>query len=164
MTPTLAALLVHLAELAFTDDLTGLANRRRFHAELSRNVALARRTGRPLAVLMLDVDGLKRVNDTRGHHEGDRLICDTGSLVRERLRASDLVARLAGDEFAALLPDTELDEARALAERLSDELGAALATTVSVGAAALAGDGDPLIEADRMMYEAKRAKRTLTCR
>lgn len=98
----------YLEPLAWTDPLTGLANRRGFEEELHREEARARRYGAPAAVLLLDVRGLKAINDQFGHSIGDMLLRGVGSAIRSSARESDVVARLGGDEFAALLPGADV--------------------------------------------------------
>ena len=156
-----------LQRLAETDPLTGLFNRRRFDAELARHLALSARYGARGALLVLDIDGLKRINDTYGHVVGDDVIMAAGALLRAHTRASDVPARIGGDEFAVLLPAGDVEEASAVASSL---LRAARATTsaapgrplsVSVGIATLAlsrpADATRLFEhADAAMYQVKR--------
>ena len=164
------------ADAAFAathDPLTGLANRPSFTAQLERELARSRRDRRAVAVLFLDVDGFKRVNDTHGHAAGDALLVAIGARLRERLRGQDLVARLGGDEFLALLVDLPADASEAVATVTAD-LTASMADpfelvgvrhriTLSVGAAVHPWDGtgaDQLIAAaDDAMYAAKAAVR-----
>jgi diguanylate cyclase (GGDEF)-like protein/PAS domain S-box-containing protein len=153
-----------LRALADRDPMTGLLNRRRFDEELDAHLERCRRYGPEGAVVILDVDGFKRVNDTRGHHAGDELIVAVGDLLRERLRSSDVVARLGGDEFAVILPRATRGEASLVAEALVTGVRDELGVTISLGVA-MVGDGgsrssDQLtIAADRAMYEAKAAGR-----
>ena len=162
-----------LQYLADHDPLTGLFNRRRFEAELQRQVAFNSRYGPTGAVLVLDLDHFKYVNDTLGHAIGDELIGRVGSLLRDRLRETDVVARLGGDEFAILLPSADEEQAR----RVGDDLVAAIRTqsvvmsgerslrvTACVGAALFGQEFDVsheavLVNADIAMYEAKEAGR-----
>ena len=104
--------------LADHDPLTGLFNRRRFVEELDLEIKLMRRDGHPSSLLMLDVDGLKRVNDAMGHQIGDALVRQTAELLRDRLRETDSVGRLGGDEFAVLLRGSRVNEAAAVAQDL----------------------------------------------
>jgi len=155
------------------DPLTGLANRPSFSAQLERELARSRRDRRALAVLFLDVDGFKQVNDTHGHATGDALLVAIATRLRDRLRGEDLVARLGGDEFLALIVDLAGDGTSAVATVTAD-LTASLAEpfdlegvrhriTLSVGAAVHPRDGggaDELIAAaDDAMYAAKAAIR-----
>ena len=113
-----AAAREELTRLAETDPLTGLANRRAFEARLEAEVLHARRTGAPLSVAVLDLDHFKEVNDRHGHEEGDRTLRTLAARMRSATRASDVIARVGGEEFAWLLPATTAEGARALAERL----------------------------------------------
>jgi diguanylate cyclase (GGDEF)-like protein len=155
-------------ELAERDELTGLARRRRFEEELARTAAQARRHGTPAALLLVDVDGLKSINDNHGHRAGDALLADLGRTIGAALRTADLPARIGGDEFAVILPDTALPEAETVARKVvalfdtdlqgvprpADGQGA----TVSVGAAAIEGlPGDAMEDADVALYRAKRS-------
>ncbi|WP_336922004.1 EAL domain-containing protein [Aquipuribacter sp. SD81] len=154
-----------LRRMAFYDDLTGLANRALF---MQRGRAMADRavaTGRPLAVVVLDLDTLKVVNDDLGHQAGDALLRTTAARLTASVRPGDLVARLGGDEFAALLPDTDGGVALALAQRMTDALatsvvveGRPVHASMSAGTAAAAGEVSLerlLHEADLAMYRAK---------
>lgn len=158
-----------LQHLADHDMLTGLWNRRRFEEELQRELVRARRQGTPTALLLLDLDALKEVNDTYGHACGDELIRAVAHAVRGRLRESDAVARIGGDEFAILLPSVDAAAAVSVAEKvcatvrdLAVELGElTLRTTASVGVAPADPGGADLraltAAADRAMYAAKAA-------
>jgi len=158
------------AELRFLadhDSLTGLLNRRRFRAELDQYVSFNARYGGRGAVMVIDIDGLKEVNDKLGHQAGDRLIRRVADVLRERVRATDLVARLSGDEFAVLMPQT--DTAGAL--QLGEDLRAVVAegfsqsaettpSSISVGVTmfggpSAAGSEAVLLAADQAMYQAK---------
>ena len=96
-----------IQEIADRDALTGLFSRRRFQEELEREVSRARRHGRPGALLVLDLDGFREVNDSLGHAAGDELLTRIGEALRSILRDSDVLARIGGDEFALILPDTD---------------------------------------------------------
>lgn len=154
--------------LAWNDELTRLMNRRRFTEIGTRELALAQRGGRRLVAVLLDVDDFKRVNDVHGHAGGDRLLRALGSALPAELRATDLVSRWGGEEFALLLPDTSADEAaprlealRQAVERLPaghGEDGLPCSCTVSIGLTeATAQDSfDTLVDrADKAMYQAK---------
>jgi diguanylate cyclase (GGDEF)-like protein/PAS domain S-box-containing protein len=151
-----------LRHMADHDELTGLLNRRAFQHAIEQHVARARRYGTAGAMLMLDLDGVKGVNDSLGHQAGDELIAGCGATLRERLRESDLLARLGGDEYAVLLPAG----GRADAEVVADALVAAIRergeprVTVSIGVAVIGDDTQDadalLVSADRAMYAAKR--------
>jgi diguanylate cyclase (GGDEF)-like protein/PAS domain S-box-containing protein len=154
--------------LADHDPLTGLLNRRRFTDELELEIKLMRRDGHASALLMLDVDNLKRVNDTLGHQVGDALVRQTAELLRERLRETDSLGRLGGDEFAVILRGSRVNEAAAVAEDLLERYrgreqvlpGEAVRPTISIGLTSLrrnfTGGEEALGAADRAMYEAKR--------
>jgi diguanylate cyclase (GGDEF)-like protein len=159
-----------LQRLATEDDLTGLRNRRSFEAALEHQVARCARYGERAAILLLDLDGFKAVNDTHGHLAGDQLLQHVAAVLRGRLRAVDVVARLGGDEFAALLPHVGTGEATHVAAELEAALaaerihfeGAAVTARASIGVAAIdpaTGGERSLREADRAMYEIKRARR-----
>ncbi len=114
-------LLARLEQLSHEDPLTGLANRRRWDAELSVVCAAARESGRPVSVVLLDIDHFKQINDRRGHAAGDEALQAVANLLRGRVRDGDLVARLGGDEIGVLLPGTDLEGAGGLAERVRGE-------------------------------------------
>ena len=107
-----------LAEQASRDTLTGLYNRGYFHEVLEREMARALRYGDVLAVVMIDLDGFKDVNDEHGHAAGDKVLTDIARLLRPHLRDGDILARYGGDEFVALLPNTDGGAAFVVAERL----------------------------------------------
>lgn len=159
-----------LRVLATTDPLTGLANRRLFDELLAARLEEAARYSRPLAVLLLDLDGFKSVNDSYGHAAGDTVLVAVAGALRRGLRRSDLPARLAGDEFVAILPETNGTRALVLAERVCKEVAslkvkagtATIRPSASVGAASTDGPGglDPaglLAAADGAAYSAKAA-------
>jgi len=178
MAMTLAAALserqrfeTQLLHLADHDSLTDLLSRRRFQEELGRHLAEARRYGTRGSLLFLDVDDFKGVNDTHGHGVGDRLLVQLGSLLRGRLRDSDLLGRLGGDEFGALLPHTGRDQAQVLAGQVLHAIrsapfladGRPLPITASIGIALFPEHGTAIDEvvarADAAMYRAKAAGR-----
>ena len=155
-----------LRYLADHDSLTGLLNRRRFRAELDQFVSFTARYGGQGAVMVTDIDGLKEVNDRLGHQSGDNLIRRLAGVLRERVRATDIVARLSGDEFAVLMPQSDVAGALQLAEDLRAEVaeefpaGGELPATISVGvtmfgAGLRAGPEAVLVAADQAMYRAK---------
>jgi diguanylate cyclase (GGDEF)-like protein len=161
-------------ELAMTDPLTGLHNRRHFAEGAQRELDLAQRHDLPLALVVLDIDHFKRVNDTHGHVVGDQVIAEIGRRCAGVLRGTDLLARWGGEEFIALLPNTPETLAQVLGERLRAAAappirlpsGDDVLATVSVGVAGRsAGSGpvptlDALSQAaDRAMYDAKRMGR-----
>lgn len=163
-----------LERLAVTDELTGLANRRRFRERAEDELARAQRYGRPLALVVMDLDGFKRINDQMGHQAGDEALQAAAVIGAGRVRQSDLLARVGGDEFALLLPETELGPALALAERLRQAVEAEPVATsrgparlgLSLGVAGLTGPpggreslDDLLRRADEAMYADKLARR-----
>lgn len=160
-----------LAREARTDGLTGLANRRELELRSDAAIALARRHGRPLALLLLDVDSFKLVNDSFGHPAGDAVLQAVANRLRAVARASDEPARYGGDEFACLLPETDLAGARRVAERLQAAVAdepiplreLELSTTVSVGVAAwhegMKDTASLLAAADAELYRRKRESR-----
>jgi diguanylate cyclase (GGDEF)-like protein len=149
-----------LEALLFEDPLTGLANRRFILTGLSGMVSGARRHGRPLTIAIIDIDHFKRVNDTRGHAEGDRVLAAVAHELREHLRAEDQLGRLGGEEFLALLPETDARAAHMAAEKMRASV-APVGVTVSVGWAAWGGEAaDELLgRADDALYTAKRRGR-----
>jgi diguanylate cyclase (GGDEF)-like protein len=154
---------------ATTDALTQLPNRWALQDALKRMLAQAKRSRRPLALVLLDIDHFKRLNDTHGHDAGDRALVAVGEALGSALRESDLAARTGGEEFAVLLPDTPLPGALAVAEQLRGAIAAVelafddTALTASFGVAVLgihANEADALVQvADRALYAAKRAGR-----
>jgi diguanylate cyclase (GGDEF)-like protein len=147
---------------AEVDALTGISNRLGFEQQLSGEWKRARRYARPLGVLLLDLDGLKRVNDTDGHEAGDRLIQAAAGQISQDIRQSDLAARLAGDEFVVLCPETDRHGLEQLGAKLSERLGDA-GIAASVGWAELADrdvePADLLARADAAMYQEKARRR-----
>jgi len=149
-----------LRELAGTDPLTGLQNRRRFLEVFQGEVLRHARDGTRLSVLVLDVRGLKQVNDLRGHPAGDELLQQVASTLRGRLRSTDGTFRIGGDEFAVLLPNTDLDGAATVAHALRTAL-ASKGIEITVGVATFPQHGrrpeDLLSAADRALYAAREA-------
>lgn len=152
---------------AVTDELTGLANRRRFLSQLEAEVARSRRNGSPLGIVLADLDDFKRVNDTYGHQVGDEALRGFAEILLATVRDVDLAVRLGGEEFAVLLPDTDLAGSAQLAERLRHALqsrsigspGVPIMLTASFGVScfpAAAAAEDLLTDADRRLYDAKR--------
>jgi diguanylate cyclase (GGDEF)-like protein len=162
---TLAAnqhLLAETEKLARTDPLTALPNRRQFFRSGEAALTESRGSGQPLALLALDVDHFKRINDQGGHQLGDTVLREVAQCCRASLRNTDLAARIGGEEFALLLPATDLAQAQQLAERLRQEIAALqlpAAVTVSIGCAELSpemGSVDALLaRADEALYAAK---------
>jgi diguanylate cyclase (GGDEF)-like protein len=152
--------------LSTIDSLTGLFNRTFFFAAIDREIARSARSGRGFCLLMMDLDELKSINDRFGHFEGDRVLRGVGEVIRDGVRRIDIAARYGGDEFVALLPETDPTGAYVLAEKI--RLGVAdlvlpgtdARTTLSVGVVAYPQDGQTsdelMITADRAMYGSKR--------
>ncbi|MSO97933.1 MAG: sensor domain-containing diguanylate cyclase [Rhodospirillaceae bacterium] len=156
---------------ASTDPLTGVSNRRSLESAARREVERARRYAKPFATIAIDIDHFKRVNDTYGHDIGDIVLKGMTQTCLEGLRVTDVLARMGGEEFAVLLPETDITAATLLAERLRIAVEAkpivtvkgSISITISLGVAAFAPN-EPTIEAamkraDESLYEAKRSGR-----
>lgn len=161
---TLRRALANERELSRTDSLTRLRNARAFYEDTGPLIALCRRAGRPVTLAYLDLDNFKTVNDRYGHQAGDALLCTVAQAIRGSVRPSDLCARLAGDEFAVLLPELGEGEAAVALERIRGAVNgvdAGHGTTASLGAVtflAAFGSLDAMIQrADTLMYAAKAA-------
>jgi diguanylate cyclase (GGDEF)-like protein len=148
--------------LAASDALTGLANYRKLLDVLDTETERTLRTGRPFAVLLLDLDGLKKINDTHGHLVGSRALCRLADILRFHCRAIDTAARYGGDEFALVLPEAREEEAARVATRIRDTLAADQehpTLSASIGASVYHGEGERvekiLAEADQNLYEEK---------
>jgi diguanylate cyclase (GGDEF)-like protein len=154
-----------LATLAGTDPLTGLLNRRAFEDRLKEEWARAIRYGTPLSLLLLDLDGLKELNDREGHRQGDMALRDVAFVLRAGCRTADIAARWGGDEFSVLAPATDRAEAFELADRVRASASETpTARTVSIGVATLdrgqPGAPEALVcDADRALYAAKKLGR-----
>jgi len=156
-----------LESQANTDPLTGLGNLRALQRQLATLLDVRKRYQHPFAVLLMDIDGLKRINDSHGHQAGDRVLMQVGMSLRRSIRSVDTAARIGGDEFCVLLPEQDLKSAAKLAARLATAIEEEVAApgdpsvTVSIGVAASPEHGDDaeaLIDtADRAMYRAKAA-------
>lgn len=169
-----AQLYTEVQKQAITDPLTGIYNRRGFFELGRREVERAHRFGRPLTALMIDIDLFKHVNDTQGHQTGDQVLAGVASLIESELRQVDLPGRYGGDEFIALLPETDLGNAFQAAERLRKSITqlvyptetTPLHVTASIGLAELQAPGETLealIErADQALYAAKQSGRNRT--
>ena len=162
---TLAAKLAEERCLSRTDALTGLPNARAFHEATDAEIARMGRTGSMLTAAYVDVDDFKSINDTHGHAGGDDVLALVGQVMASALRRTDVVARFGGDEFAVLLPDTDLEDALGRLRKLHAGLLVATAAYLpavrfSVGAVAFIGpphSADHLLSlADRAMYHVKR--------
>ncbi len=160
-----------IRQVSDTDDLTGLYNMRAFSAMLHRAFKQSVRHGHPMAIIMIDSDNLKNVNDTHGHEAGNRLLQHLVRCIRDELRGSDVMARFGGDEFVILLPETNSRGAQEVAERIRkavetsrfDVRGNQINTSISAGIACYPEDGGNvevvLDKADKAMYRAKQRGR-----
>jgi diguanylate cyclase (GGDEF)-like protein len=165
-------LMADLRAMLLTDPLTGLYNRRGFFALAEQQLKMAHRLGRGVLLLFADVDDFKQINDTAGHHVGDQALQEAAAALRETFRASDILARLAGDEFAVVAINALDQDAEALLARLRRNLEARDAArrgsyrlSMSIGSVRYQADHprsveELLAEADARMYEDKRRKRT----
>jgi diguanylate cyclase (GGDEF)-like protein len=172
--PLLEALLMraneihNLKRLAGLDDLTSIANRRTFNDSLQRAVARCERSGQPLALIMIDLDDLKSINDRFGHSAGDEALCKTAEACQEAVRTGDLVARLGGDEFAIVLPDTNRRHAELVAQRIREcvECRSVCGEFLRISVGLAANDdrsttGETLLDlADRDLYGDKTGRRS----
>jgi diguanylate cyclase (GGDEF)-like protein len=165
-----------LKDLSASDPLTGLCNHREFFRLLREETERSRRYRHPLALLMIDLDNFKRINDTYGHPAGDRVLCAIAGIIRHELRQVDQVARYGGEEFAVILPETAESEACAIANRIRQAVAArplaiseteGVELTISIGLAVFpdhAATEEGLVEqADRALYAAKAAGRNRVC-
>ncbi len=173
----LAGLALYLRELrrrrsaeheALVDVLTGISNRKAFDRRLDLEWRRAARYGRSLGLMVMDLDGFKLVNDEKGHAEGDRVLRAVGQALDTRMRDTDLVARIGGDEFAIICPETGINELMTIRRQLSEQVGGSLdhGVGLSIGLAEyVPGDRDAtsiLARADESMYRVKRGDAALT--
>jgi diguanylate cyclase (GGDEF)-like protein/PAS domain S-box-containing protein len=165
---------LHIRQLAFYDDLTGLANRNLLHARAEQAIAQASRHQSSLAVVFIDLDRFKQVNDSLGHPAGDEFLRVIAQRLSERRRGSDIVSRLSGDEFVLVLPQCTLAHATDLIEQMRGQLsapcqisGVTLKPSVSIGVSMFPDDGRTmevlLHRADMAMYQAKTSGRGRVC-
>ena len=159
----------HSLELSVTDQLTGLHNRRYMFGQLKALVDRSRQGGEPVSALLIDLDHFKLVNDGFGHDVGDEVLREFSVRLATNVRAIDLPCRFGGEEFAVIMPDTRIEDAQRIAERIRLHVGSApfrvsggresLSVTISIGVAATTGEGDSpdklLKRADAALYEAK---------
>lgn len=161
--------------MTIIDGLTQTYNKRFLFESLEKEIVRVRRHGRPLSVLMFDIDHFKDINDEFGHLAGDAVLKDLGRLVQDRIRRDEVVARYGGEEFVVVLPETELDGARILAENLRFQVQEApfvfqadrIRVTISIGCATLVDQDrsalDLIKRADERLYDAKRGGRNRVC-
>jgi len=160
-------------EMAITDQLTGLHNRRYMSRHLDNLLAQARKSGKPLAFLIMDIDFFKLVNDTHGHDIGDEVLCEFAKRIAANVRGIDLACRYGGEEFVVVMPDTDVAYAYSVAERLRKSIETTpieisrapgkLSITISIGIAESENDNDSaedlLYRADQALYRAKKTGR-----
>lgn len=170
-----ARLYSEVENLSRTDPLTGIRNRRGFEEEARRSLEIAIRYKKPLSVLMFDIDYFKKVNDTYGHSAGDVVLVQVAETARKTSRAGDLLARLGGEEFCLLLPETQASEAFLLGERLRTSVAGlsleaihpGFRVTVSIGVAGCLPAADSLEalldRSDQALYKAKESGRNRVC-
>jgi diguanylate cyclase (GGDEF)-like protein len=166
-----------LEQLSIIDGLTQVYNHRFFQAELRRLFDIAARHDRPLSLAMIDIDHFKNVNDTFGHRAGDRILCEVSIVIAESVRSSDVLARYGGEEFALVLPETPVESATLIAERVRTAVESAVIreqlqrvpVTISIGLAAIPSPeidtpGRLVEAADRALYLAKsRGRNRVEC-
>lgn len=151
---------------AMVDQLTGISNRKAFDRRLDLEYRRAARYGRSLGLMVMDLDGFKQVNDSAGHAAGDRVLRQVGQALQKRMRDTDLVARIGGDEFAVICPETGINELMTIRRHLSQQAvdGVKEKVGLSIGVAEfIPSDGDPtslLARADESMYRVKRGEAT----
>ncbi|NEX16188.1 MAG: hypothetical protein C1943_06075 [Halochromatium sp.] len=162
-----------LARIAHTDPLTGAFNRRYLDEAATSLVALAKREGRDIAIAMMDIDDFKPINDHFGHDVGDRVIAALVDLIRQQIRQSDLIVRFGGEEFVLMLPNTGLEEAEQVAEKIRQQVATSQAAapvqfTLSIGLTLVSSldqtISDSIARADKALYQAKRAGKNRVCR
>jgi len=164
-------MLMYLYRQATRDPLTGLNNRRLLMDRLAEEEQRAKRTGQPLCLMMMDLDKFKRVNDTYGHHAGDKVLQRFAKIARAAIRATDVIGRYGGEEFVVVLPNTSAEKGLEVAERLRKQVeedvillgdGQEISATVSIGFAEMTASEDSAVmieRADVAMYSAKETGR-----
>lgn len=152
-----------LQELARTDALTGLPNRRGWREQLERELARSERGDGPVSVALLDLDHFKAFNDTHGHPAGDRLLCELAQQTSARLRATDVFARYGGEEFALVLPSASLDFGLEIVERVRRSVPSGQTCSAGIACWDKRETSEQLMErADAALYEAKRRGRDMS--
>lgn len=161
-----------LARIAHTDPLTGAFNRRYLDEAAGSLVALAKREGRDIAIAMMDIDDFKPINDRFGHDVGDRVISALVDLIRKQIRQSDLIVRFGGEEFVLMLPNTGLEDAEQVAEKIRQQVATSQAVapvqfTLSIGLTVVSSLDqnitDSIARADKALYQAKREGKNRVC-
>lgn len=161
---SLHSAIIREKEVSQTDSLTGLLNSRAFHAQTETSLSLCHRNRRPVTVAFMDLDNFKNVNDIAGHQQGDELLREVAISISNSLRASDIVARIGGDEFAIFLPELDASNAKIVLNKIKDELNRnamliKFSVSASIGAAvyeeAPARRDEMLQHADALMYSVK---------
>jgi len=153
-----------LAEQARHDGLTGLLNQRAFYSELRKELSRGQRQGHTVLLLYFDIDGFKKINDTKGHRTGDEILIKIAEAARQTTREGEIVARYGGDEFCIILPDSSIEEGQILSGRLCEKIerlaeGSALTCSMGIAASEPGNflDADTLVRsADKAMYQAKK--------
>jgi diguanylate cyclase (GGDEF)-like protein len=150
-----------MERLAVTDALTRLYNRHYFNRAIEQEIKRAERYRRPLSVLMMDVDNFKAYNDRHGHLEGDKLLRSIAELLHSRMRITDLLARFGGDEFVAILPETDFEQAQAVARKIEQAMssrfeqeGLGMSIGIAISRAGISATS-LLAEADKKLYQVK---------
>src|SRR6266849_5291884 len=163
---------VELLNLSFNDELTGIYNRRGFLSLTQHQIRLANRTGKPFLVAFVDLDGMKQINDTFGHKEGNRALVQAANILRDSFRQSDVLARIGGDEFAIFVADASMDSAGTVTHRVQQKLDSCNADpsrryhlSFSIGVvpgndSQGCGIEEILARADALMYQQKHSKRS----
>ncbi|MCF7977909.1 MAG: diguanylate cyclase [Chromatiaceae bacterium] len=161
-----------LARIAHTDPLTGAFNRRYLDEAATSLLALAKREGRDIAIAMMDIDDFKPINDRFGHDMGDRVIAVLVDLIRQQIRQSDLIVRFGGEEFVLMLPNTGLEDAEHVAEKIRQQVATSQAAapvqfTLSIGLTVVSSldqtISDSIARADKALYQAKREGKNRVC-
>ena len=150
--------------MSLRDPLTGLGNRRRLEVFVEKLIPMSSRNNQPFCVLLMDLDYFKKYNDNQGHHAGDVLLCAVSEIISDEVRGSDLAIRFGGEEFLVLMPDTKIDDAFAIAQRIGTEVMESTDITISGGVARHVPSEnfeDTVRRADAALYKAKRDGRDL---
>ena len=150
--------------MSLRDPLTGLGNRRRLEIFVEKLIPMSSRNNQPFCVLLMDLDHFKKYNDSQGHHAGDVLLCAVSEIITDEVRSSDLAIRFGGEEFLVLMPDTKIDQAFTIAQRISTEVMESTDITISGGVSLhIPSENfeDTVRRADAALYKAKRNGRDL---